>query len=69
MENEELSSHVHSGVSETQTGVKIPAVAFVEVSAALESVCAGVAGCSWVGVAGAGSACGLATDAAARPVC
>ena len=46
MENEELSSHVHSGVSETQTGAEIPAVAFVEGSAALESLCAGFAGCS-----------------------
>jgi hypothetical protein len=46
MENEELSSHVHSGVSETQTGTKIPAVAFVAVSAALGSLCEGLAGCS-----------------------
>ena len=46
MENEELSSHVHSGVSETQTGTKIPAVAFAKVSAALGSLCAGFAGCS-----------------------
>ena len=46
MENEELSSHVHSGVSETQTGTKIPAVAFVKVSVALGSLCAGFTGCS-----------------------
>ena len=70
MENEELSSHVHSGVSETQTGAKIPAVALAKVSAALESLCTGFAGCSCVGlVASAGSAGGWATGAAARPAC